>query len=124
VFLRAAVDDDARAQEWLRAAEARRTKLFVPDLIWAEIGQGLWKAVRWGGLDAEAAESIASRIARFPARSESLQNLLPAALATALASGLTVYDACYLALALAVDATLVTFDAKFAGSYDRVELLA
>ena len=102
----------------------RQVYALVPELIWAEIGQGLWKHVRWRSLAAADAELVATRLALFPARSEPLQRILPAALQIALASTLTVYDACYLALAVAAKATLVTFDKDFVGLYDRVELLS
>ena len=49
---------------------------------------------------------------------------MPAALPKARVTDLSVYDACYVVLAEAADAVLVTADRRLAEAYDRVELLA
>lgn len=124
VFVRAVVDDHERAQKWLAAAELREVELEVPDLVWLEVGQALRTYVLATQLARFEADEIIAWIARYPANIHPLQRLLPAAWNTAVATGLTVDDACYLALAQAAGATLVTFDTDFVGLYDRLELLA
>lgn len=123
VFVRAAIDGHPRATEWLEAAERRDVRLFVPDLIWTEVGQALKGYVVAGVISSEQASELAATIARFPAEDMSLRSLLPAALTTALRFDLTVYDACYHALAAAAEAVLVTFDRHLA-VYEHAELLA
>lgn len=123
VFVRAAIEGHSRATEWLEAAERGDVRLLVPDLLWVEVGQALKGYVGAGVLSAEQASEFAATIARFPAEDTSLRGLLPAALSTALRFDLTVYDACYYALAAAAEAVLVTFDRHLA-VYERAELLA
>jgi predicted nucleic acid-binding protein len=45
-------------------------------------------------------------------------------LTRAFSSDISTYDACYVALAEAADATLVTADRRLADAYDRVQLVA
>jgi predicted nucleic acid-binding protein len=59
----------------------------------------------------------------LPVRVHSQARFAEPALERALASGISGYDAFYVVLADAVDATLVTADRRLAGAYDRVELL-
>lgn len=122
VFVRAAIGGHARAKEWLRAAERGDVHLVVPELVWVEVGQALKGYVRAGALSSERASEFAGIIATYPAEEASLRSLLPVALTTALRFELTVYDACYYALAAAAGAVLVTFDRHLA-AYERVELL-
>lgn len=71
----------------------------------------------------EAAEVVEAAKA-FPLRVAPLGTLVRAALAVAIERELSVYDACYVALAEAAGATLVTADSRLADAYDRVELVA
>ena len=122
VFVRAAIDGHARAKEWLRAVESGAAQLLVPDIVWVEVGQALKGYVGAGALSPEQASEFAATIATFPAENTSVRSLLPAALKTSLRFDLTVYDACYYALAAAAEAVLVTFDRHLA-VYKRTDLL-
>jgi predicted nucleic acid-binding protein len=50
--------------------------------------------------------------------------LARASLAAALELGLTSYDASYVVLAGAFDATLITADRRLAAAYDKAELIS
>ena len=113
-----------RARAWLAAAELGEVSLEVPDLIWPESAHAILRYVRAGTLSRADADLIVSRITRFPADVHALRELLPAAWAASAVSRLSVYDSCYLVLARAARATLVTFDTDFDGLYERLELLA
>jgi predicted nucleic acid-binding protein len=94
------------------AARLRRegTDLDAPDLLYAEIGNALWKRVRRGELTTEAAGGVAEAIARLPIEVHPSRLLSGAALQIACSTGLTVYDSLYLATALLTDSRLVTAD--------------
>jgi predicted nucleic acid-binding protein len=67
--------------------------LLVPDLFWVEIGSICWKAVRIGRMSRSSAEeAIASDFKR------------------------TVYDAIYVALAIATNRILITADERLANA--------
>ena len=122
VFVRAALYDHSGAQDWLERV-GTGAALVVPDLIWIEIANAVKRRLVAQRVTVEDADAILECIAKFPAESRPLKELLPAAWALARSTRLSAYDACYLALAAAAKATLVTFDADFVGLYDRVELL-
>ena len=93
-----------------------RLRIAVPDLFWLEIGNILWKSVRRGSLTLSAAEKALRTIERcdfptFPSRP-----LLPQAFAIATAHDRTVYDATYVALALASGFPLITADERLANA--------
>jgi predicted nucleic acid-binding protein len=59
----------------------------------------------------------------LPFEVHSLRLLARQALALSLARGVSVYDACYLALAMGYDAVLVTADRRLAEQVERSALL-
>ncbi len=73
----------------------------------------------------EAAEVTISleRLLRIPIGAVSTTTLIRNASAIAFARGLSAYDACYVALAEANDAVLVTADRKLAAATNRAELI-
>jgi len=64
-----------------------------------------------------------SELLRMPLGVVSTKELVQDALAIAAARGLSAYDACYVALAEANSAPLVTADRKLAAACARAELL-
>jgi predicted nucleic acid-binding protein len=72
--------------------------------------------------DVDAQTKLALIVA-LPLRVASLRSLTGEALTTALELGVSVYDACYVALAIAADATLVTADRRLADLAPRSALL-
>lgn len=84
--------------------------LHVPELFDAELGNMLWKRVRRGELAADSATALGALVNRMPPTRHRHDSLLEGALALALELSITVYDALYVALAVALNARLVTFD--------------
>ena len=116
--------------EAARAMRTAETALAAPDLLFSETANILWKLVRRGEMTASRAIEIIEEIAAAPFIAISNQSLAQDALNLAIATGLTAYDASYVALALRIDKILITADEKLvrklAGtrSANHVRLLA
>lgn len=117
--------DASAAIKWYvneeHAEAARRLQdetfdLHVPDLFFPEIGNILWKKVRRGNVDATAARAIVKALAVFPMTTHPSGPLWEAAFEIALQTDRTVYDSLYVALAVSLDARLVTADQKLFNS--------
>lgn len=113
-----------------RAMRTAETKLAAPDLLFIETSNILWKIVRRGEMAAARAIEIIEEIAASPFITFSTQSLARDALDLGIATGLTAYDASYVALATRLDKILITADEKLvrklAGtrSANQVRLLA
>lgn len=92
-----------------RVFKGRRT-LLAPDLIWAEVGNVLWKRVQRDEITREAAWRILQDFKRFPLQTSSAKTLLEPAWALAAQWRISVYDGLYLALAVSRNCKLVTAD--------------
>jgi predicted nucleic acid-binding protein len=86
--------------------------LHVPDLMFPEVGNILWKKVRRGDLTEEEARRIGHLVAAAPLEVHPSAPLLEAALEIAVRTGRTVYDSLYVALAVRMDSRVVTADEK------------
>jgi predicted nucleic acid-binding protein len=71
----------------------------------------------------EKAHALLARALALPLEIRSLRDLAGGALDSALAHGLSVYDACYVVLAESLGATLITADRRLAAAVDRSELV-
>jgi predicted nucleic acid-binding protein len=111
------------ARQWLAAVAEDRIHALVPDLMYAESANALAQYTRAGHLVADTAEAMVRAMCDFPFEVTSLRALAPAASAVALARAVTIYDACYLALAEAREATLVTADRRLAAAATASALL-
>ena len=87
-------------------------RLLAPDLIFAEVGNILWKKHRMKELIRSEAEEIVDAIVSLPLEIETSKALLPFAVELGLAYGITVYDAIYVSLAKVHETILVTADKK------------
>jgi predicted nucleic acid-binding protein len=89
-----------------------RHELAVPDLVWPEVGNVLWKKTRAGELSREEASRIVQALDALPLTVFPSRNVLEAALEIALVSGRSVYDSIYVALAVALGWPLITADER------------
>jgi predicted nucleic acid-binding protein len=92
--------------------KAEEHALWAPHLIDAEVGHALRRKVRLGQMDAEAAEEALWELDDLPLRRVEHENLVP--VAWDLRDNFTFYDGLYVALALMLDETLLTYDARLA----------
>ncbi len=124
VLVRATIDDDRAALEWLRSAESGEIVGLAPDLIWAEYANALNGYVRHALLGARDARRLLEDALQLPLMTYTIAELALLALVVAIERGLSAYDASYVALAEAHEARLVTADGRLASAYSRVELIA
>jgi predicted nucleic acid-binding protein len=93
-----------------------RYELLAPDLLGPESGNILWKKVRRGELTADEARLICAALGKQPILISPSGLVLESALEIALDTGRTVYDGCYLALAMLTACQLVTADRRLFNS--------
>ncbi len=127
------VDASALLEALLRtpAAEAVERRLFdsrqtlhAPHLLDVEVAQVVRRYAAAGEIDHERGRAALADLADFPLRRYPHGVLLPRV--WELRNNLTAYDAVYVALAEALDASLLTRDQRLAaaaGHYARVELV-
>jgi len=99
-------------EEVLEGACRGEVLIFVPDLLYLEAASVLCKQVRLQLISADQARGLLQEIGRLPLRAVPASELMMDALTIALADGVTVYDAAYLALARLERARLLTVDSK------------
>lgn len=103
--------------EEVQAEAARRLladvyALYAPGLWWPECGNILWKKVQRGELTAQEARLIRQGLEQQPVDITPSILIIAPAFEIALDTGLTVYDSCYLALAMLIESQLVTADQR------------
>lgn len=113
------VDSDA-ARRWLDASH----DYVAPDLLFPETGHTVWKKVRRGELSPDDGQQLATDLSVIAVEAVPLRGLLPDAHALALRTGITVYDATYLALAVRLETQVITGDDRFARRLADHPLLA
>jgi Predicted nucleic acid-binding protein, contains PIN domain len=86
---------------------------YAPDFLFAEAGNVIWKKVGRGEVSANEATDLIADICRLPIHAISVCSLAADALQVAIATGLTVYDALYLVLAVQLKSHLITADQRF-----------
>ena len=111
------------AEGWIENAYAGRVAAVAPDLVHAEVANALLIEHRVKGVPLHAAGFVLDRLLAFPLSVIPLDVLVADALTVAASRELSVYDACYVALAEANDAVLVTADRKLAAATNRAELI-
>ena len=89
----------------------------APDLLFAETANTIWKKIRRKELTAEEGQHLVADIGRIAVETVSCRALAEDAHALANATGRTVYDAMYVALAVRLNTRLITAD-------DRLETAA
>lgn len=87
--------------------------LHVPELIYPEFGNILWKKVRRGEAFPSEARDIVDRFRRLALQIHPHTLLLKSAYIGAEITGQTVYDWIYLSLAVFLDCRLITAERRF-----------
>ena len=85
----------------------------VPDLLFPEAGNAIWKKVRRGELSSDEAHRLVADIEAAAVESIPTRGLIGDASAIAFASAQTVYDCVYLALAVRLETRVITADERF-----------
>ena len=98
--------------------------LRVPDLIFSEFGNVLWKRFRKGQISRKEAIVTIEALLALPLQVESSQSLIPAALEIACSAHRTVYDSLYLAVAIVHQCRVVTADSKLHNALKKGALSA
>lgn len=88
----------------------KNLQFIAPDLIYAEIGNILWKKYRSKELTLDEASAILEDFKRFPLKTYENESLLDTAWQIATAHQCTLYDSLYVALAQKEGCLLVTAD--------------
>ena len=87
-------------------------QLLAPDLLWAELGNVLWKRQRRGELEQRMTMRLIRDFSQLPIEFHSAERWTEAALDLAIRQGVTVYDGLYLALAAGNECRVVTADRR------------
>lgn len=87
-------------------------QLYVPDLFYVECANILWKYVRRFNYASDVAQSDLSDLMQLNLDTVATENLLIVALGMAVEYSLSVYDACYVALASLLELPLLTADER------------
>ncbi len=98
--------------------------LLVPDLCLLECASVLLKQVQRTLLTPEESRALLADLLQLPLRPTASAELVSASLEQAMTLSLSVYDACYLALALRHGAPLITADEQLAQAARSLGCLA
>lgn len=90
----------------------KAAEIHAPDLVWPEIANVIWKRHQRGQLDPLQASQTLEQALTLPIIIHPSTSLLPDALEFAMRFARTAYDGLYLALAVQIDARLLTDDRK------------
>ena len=100
------------AKTFLVAYSAGDLEIHAPDLLFAEVSNVLWKATRLRDWPPVAARQAIEDLVDLGLSSHPTSGLLPGAFDLASAYGVTVYDACYVALARRLGVPCYTADRR------------
>jgi len=122
VIVRAGIDSSPAARAWTARLD-RDVSGHAPELLWAEVASALGRYVHTGAMTRRHAHEVLTYALGLRLAVRPLRGLAALALDHAMASDLSVYDACYVVLADALGATLVTADRTLAAAAGRAELI-
>jgi predicted nucleic acid-binding protein len=103
-----------RAERWLIEVQPAGAQVVTVDLFDAECANAVWKRVRREQWAPRRAEQALSFVLALPFRRLPLREVVEDALVLGMTYGLSVYDACYVALAVVSGLPLVTADRRLA----------
>jgi predicted nucleic acid-binding protein len=122
VIVRAGVDRSPAARAWTARLD-RDVSGHAPDLLWAEVASALRRYVHTRAMTRRHAHEVLAYALGLRLAVRPLRGLSALALDRAIANDLSVNDACYVVLADALGATLVTADGTLAAAAGRAELI-
>ncbi len=96
----------------------------APDLLFPEAGNAIWKKVRRGQLTAEEGQQLVADLVTVAVDTVPSRELVKDAYILAVATGQTVYDAIYLALAVRLETQLITADVRLEKSLSAYPMVA
>ena len=108
------------AHSILEEYQAGPLTLLAPDLLYAEVGNIVWKKHRFQGLAAEDAEEVLAAFRLVTCSVTSCAALLEEAYRLAVTHQRTVYDAMYLALSLREHCRWVTADERIVNALGAI----
>ena len=95
-------------------------KTFAPDILYAELGNTLWKMVRFGNLDHKTAHTKMNLGLKLISKTVNGQAFKEEAFNIALANNISYYDSLYLVLAMKLNCKLATLDKKLNSTAQRL----
>jgi predicted nucleic acid-binding protein len=96
----------------------------APDLLFAETANTIWKKIRRQELTAEEGHQLVADIGRIAVETVSCRALAEDAHALANATGRTVYDSMYVALAVRLNTRSITADDRLEAALKKVPAVA
>lgn len=108
------------ARRWLEASH----DYIGPDLMFPEAANAIWKKVRRDELTEDEGRHLVEDLSSVAVETVAMRGLLADACAVALSTGITVYDAMYLTLAVRLETQVITGDGRFARKLAGHPLLA
>ncbi len=107
-----AEEHTTEARQLLSDYQTGALSFLAPDLIYAEVGNIVWKKHRFQGLSAADAESVLSRFQRITFQVTPSADLLDEAYQLAVTHRRSVYDMIFLALSRRAQCRFVTADER------------
>ncbi len=111
---------DKSAEVMTRVAKGE-LMLCAPELLYPETGNILWKKQCRHELTPAEVDEIVDAITALPLRIESSMPVMPLAVSIAMYSGITVYDAMYMAVARIYKTKMITADKKLMDALAKTE---
>jgi predicted nucleic acid-binding protein len=96
----------------------------APDLLFAETANTIWKKIRREELTAEEGQQLVADIGQIAVETVSCRALAEDAHAFASATGRTVYDSMYVALAIRLNTRTITADDRLEAALKRIPAVA
>lgn len=110
-----------KSEELLARVADGEVVLYAPDLLYPETGNILWKKQRLHELTPAEVDEIVDAITSLPVKIEPSKPVMPLAVSIAMHSGITVYDAMYVAVARIYETTMITADRKLTDRLTKTE---
>lgn len=114
---------EVKSDDALRLLDAPH-EYVAPDLLFLEAANAIWKKVRRGELIDRDGQQLVADLETVAVDSIATRDLADDAFTLAVATGRTVYDSAYLALAIRLETQVVTADERLVNAIKAVPSLA